>query len=137
MSFAGRAAQPVSTWLFGLLLSVGTALLSACDTNGPYEPATYQVTEGACGEVVFEESIGADSLSAAEAVEAQKVEEYGQDNIALEAYVLEVADEDGTVPEPEFYALRVLDAETKFFVHSVSEVITDEGDLFRLLWCPD
>lgn len=122
-----------------LLLSLGTALLSTCDTSGagPKEQDAYQITEGACGRVVFAESIGADSSSAAEVVEAQKIEEYGQDKITLEAYVLEVADDDGNVPEPEFYALRVLDAETGHLVHSVSEVITDEGDLFKLLWCPD
>lgn len=97
----------------------------------------YRITEGACGDVVFAESIGADSASAFEVVEARKIEEYGAGEVRLEAYALEVVDEQGNVPAPRFYALRVLQAGTGVHVHSVFEVITTEGDLFHLRWCPD
>lgn len=122
-----------------LVLCTGFLFLSACDGNrtGPGEPRVYRITDGACGDVVFVESLGVDSASAFDTVEARKTEEYGQGDIMLEAYALEVVDERGNVPEPDFYALRVLEAGTEMLVHSVSDVITTEGDLFGLRWCPD
>lgn len=120
-------------------MCVGFAFLAACDGNrtGPEDPRAYRITDGACGDVVFVENLGTDSASAVQTVEARKAEEYGQGAVTLEAYRLEVVDQHGNVPEPKFCALRVLDAQTGSLVHSVSEVITTEGDLFSLRWCPD
>ncbi len=122
-----------------LLLCLGIVPLSACDAHGTAsdEPLTYRVTEGACGDVVFVERIGSDATSAFETIEAQKVDQWGRDNVRIEAYALDVVDADGNVPTRSFYALRVLNADTGTHLHSVSEVITSDGDLFRLMWCPD
>lgn len=46
-------------------------------------------------------------------------------------------DQDGAAPRAEFYAVRVLDTDTQLLAHSVAEVLTTEGDLFSLEWCPD
>lgn len=120
-----------------LLLSFAVAILSACDSHSAEESLTYRVTDGACGDVVFVERIGIDSTSAFKTIEARKIDQYGRDDVRIEAYPLEVVDMDGNVPDPEFYGLRVLDVDTRTLLHSVSEVITSEGDLFNLMWCPD
>ena len=124
---------------FALLLCVSCFVFVSCGIVGSRseEPQTYRVTEGACGEAVFVESVGSDSTSAFEAVEKREYEEYGQDEVMLEAYSLKVVDEDGTVPEEEFYGIRALNRETGISLHSVSDVITSEGDLYNLRWCPD
>lgn len=126
-----------------LLFCVNCLFVASCDlissgSEAPSEePKTYRVTEGACGAVVFVESIGSDSSSAAKTVEEQEFKRHGHNNVVLEAHSLEVVDKDGVAPEDEFYAIRVLNTETGLSVHSVSDVITSEGDLYNLLWCPD
>ena len=100
------------------------------------EPATYRITEGACGRVVFEERIGTDSTSAVTTVRQRKIEWFGHTNFTIESTRLEVEDMDGTIPEEKFYGLHILD-EDSLHLHSVSEVITDTGDLYLLKWCPD
>ena len=121
------------------VLCTGLVFLTACDGSrtGPEASGAYRITDGACGVVVFVENLGADSATAVEMVEARKANAYGQGEIVLEAHALEVVDEHGTVPEPDFYALRVLEAGTGVLVHSVTDVITTDGDLFGLQWCPD
>lgn len=122
-----------------LLLSLGFLPSSACDTNSTesVESLIYQVTNGACGEIVFVEKVGVDFSSAFGIVEARKLEVYGRDELTLKAYALKVIANDGSVPDMEFYAIRVLSAQTGTHLHSVSEVITSRGDLFKLVWCPD
>lgn len=114
-------------------------IIAACTDDGvaPEEPITFLIVEGACGEVTFSESIGVDFAAALTVIEMRKVEQFGEDQAVLEPFLLQVVDEHGNPPEPDFYAIRVLDADTGHHVHSVTEVITTDGDLFILLWCPD
>ncbi|MFO8175805.1 MAG: hypothetical protein R6T96_16090 [Longimicrobiales bacterium] len=114
-------------------------ILLSCTNEGvgPREPLTFVVTEGACGTVEFAERIGVDFASAMKVVEDRKAEQYGEGRVILDPRPLEVVDENGNPPEPDFFALWVLDADTGFLVHSVLEVITTDGDLFTLKWCPD
>lgn len=122
-----------------VLLCAGLAFLAACgeDRTGPETPS-YRITDGpACGDVVFAESLGADSAAAFHAMQARKAEQFGEGEITLELHRLEVVDRRGNVPEPRFYAVFVLEAGSGSLMHSVAEVITTEGDLFHLFWCPD
>jgi len=100
------------------------------------QPISYQITDGACGEVIFEENIGTDSLSAVETIRQRQVEFFDHSNFMIESTQLKVQDGNGKVPEEKFFALHILD-EDSLHLHSVSEVITNEGDLFNLSWCPD
>lgn len=100
------------------------------------QPMSYQIIDGACGEVIFEENIGTDSLSAVESIRQRKVEFFGHNNFMIESTQLKVKDEKEIVPEEKFFALHILN-EDSLHLHSVSEVITNEGDLFNLRWCPD
>lgn len=113
--------------------------LPGCDQDpvGLAEPEAYQVTEGACGEVHFVERLGTDFATALEVLDGRKVEQFGVGQVTLETYRLQVVDQDGAAPRAEFYAVRVLEADSQLLAHSVAEVLTTEGDLFSLEWCPD
>ena len=104
---------------------------------GLSESEAYQITEGACGEVVFVENLGPDLASAIEVLEERKIEQLGGGQLRLETYRLEVVDRNGNTPQEEFHAVRVLEGDTQFLAHSVVEVVTSDGDLFHLEWCPD
>jgi hypothetical protein len=120
---------------------LGAALISliSCSESsvGPAEPLTYSIVAGAFGEVVFAESIGVDSASAMAVIEARKAKLFGEGKVTLGLFPLEVVDEHGTPPRADFYAVHVRDANTELLVHSVAEVVTTDGDLFKLLWPPD
>lgn len=120
-------------------LCAALMILVSCNETGvgPEKPLTYLVTAGACGEVVFAERIGVDSVSAVAVIESRKAKQYGEGKVMLDAYPLEVVDKQGHPPQAKFYALRVQDAATGSLIHSVSDVITTDGDLFKLWWCPD
>lgn len=120
------------------LLGAAVQLVAACNGGvGPNTPLTYRVIAGACGDVVFVERIGTDSASAIEVVEVREVEQFGEGDVLLDPYRLEVVDEHHRSPAPRFYALRALSGDSGMFLHSVFEVITTDGDLFHLRWCPD
>ena len=123
----------------GLASAAGFALLLACSgsSTGIEKPIVYTVTSGACGTLAFAETIGTDSASAFAVVETRKTEQFGADKVALVPYELGVIDQHGNVPEQDFYAIRVENAETGMLVHSVFEVISTKGELFTLHWCPD
>ena len=122
-----------------LVPALALLLLAGCDLAGgsSRNALVYRVTEGACGEIVFVEHLAADFDAALQLIEAQKVERYGRDNVALEVRELGVADANGQPPRATFFAVHVLSADSGTHLHSVSEVISSDGDLFNLLWCPD
>ena len=104
----------------------------------------YRVVEGACGYVVGKQKMGVDFDSAFSLYEAQKVEKLrsGCPNIpcydvAVEPHVLKVVDEDNSAPETDFYAMWVINRETGILVGTVNDVLTSEGNLFTIQWCPD
>ncbi|MDP2885370.1 MAG: hypothetical protein Q8P51_10160 [Ignavibacteria bacterium] len=108
------------------------------------EQLSYRVAKGACGRVVFDERIGTGYTSAFKTIEERKVEAFEKycpeapcHRIRLEPFELEVVDEKGVAPAAKFFGLKVLDRETGSLLHSVSEVITTDGDLFQLQWCLD
>ena len=120
----------------GLMWSLAL-LVAACDGSpvGLVKPENYQITEGACGEVIFVNKLGPDLASAIGILEERKIEQFG--DVRLETYRLEVMDQNGDVPQKEFYAVRVLEGDTGSLAHSVVDVVTSDGDLFHLEWCPD
>ena len=125
--------------IFSLVIVIGVIFSCAKivgEETTTEQPISYQVTDGACGEVIYEENIGTDSLSAVETVRQRKVEIFGHGNFMIESTQLKVEDEKGNVPEEKFFALHILD-EDSLHLHSVSEIITNEGDLYSLSWCPD
>lgn len=134
-----HAAPRAMTGLRAAPLCAAVVLAAACTGVGvgPETPLSYRILEGACGDVLFVESIGTDSASALAEVEARKAEWFGDGEVVVAPYALEVVDEHGNPPSARFYALEVLDADTGTRLHSVSEVITTDGDLFHIDWCPD
>ena len=123
-------------------------MVCSCDegkvVDGREGHFVYQVTKGACGRVVLDERIGADYTSAFKTIEAREVESFNKycpdppcNKIRLEAFELEVADEKGVAPAAKFFGLKVLDQDSGSLLHSVSEVITSSGYLYRLEWCLD
>lgn len=122
-----------------LTFGVALALLGSCaDGNvGPEDPPAYQVITGACGKVVFIEKVGEDLESALAVVEARIVESFSAGDVKLELDRLEVVDEQGASPAEEFYLVLVLDPNMEELLFSASDVVTTEGTLFRLQWCPD
>lgn len=129
--------KPLSIFVF-VIIAGGVFSCTKITGDGTVveQAASFQITDGACGEVTFEESIGTDSLSAVETVRQRKVEFFGHSNFRIESTPLEVAEETGNVPEEKFYALHILDKDS-LHLHAVSEVITNEGNLFTLNWCSD
>lgn len=121
------------------MLLPGAVLVSACDggTIAPETAVTYSVRRGACGDVVFHEKIANDSAAALAVIEAHKIAYYGQGAVTLEIHRIEVADRNGNAPAARFYGVWVLNTRTMRLEHSLSEVITTDGELFRLHWCPD
>ena len=122
-----------------LLPALALVLFAGCDLAGGSQRSAlaYRITDGACGEIVFVENLADDFDSAFQMIEAQKVEEYGRENVTLEVRELGVVDSQGETPRAEFYAVHVLSADNGTHLHSVSEVISSDGDLFHLVWCPD
>ena len=104
----------------------------------------YKITNGACGSVIYQEKIGINFETAYNVLEKQKTEEFSKYcpdapcyEIELDYYKIDVVDENNITPSEQFYAIQVLDKSTKMLVHSVSEVITDRGNLYKISWCPD
>lgn len=121
-----------------LLGAVLTFLVSCGDGGaGPGDSPVYTVVAGACGRVVFVERIGVDLESALAVIEARNEEQFGAANVKLELNRLEVVDDRGVPPAADFFYVVVLDAHTEELLPSSSHVITTEGGLFRLEWCPD
>lgn len=132
-----KVYKPLSIGVFFIIISVIFSCTKITGEEATAEqPTSFQITDGACGEVTFEEKVGTDSLSAVETVRQRKVEFFGHNNFSIESTVVEVEGENGKVPNEKFYALHVLD-EDSLHLHSVSEVITNEGNLYILDWCTD
>ena len=117
-----------------------TAMLSAACARGVTEGedlSRYVVVSGACGRLFFVEDLGADSAAALTVVAARKDQQYGAGTTALEPFALGVVDKQGNVPPERFYGILVKGAQSGTMLHSVVEVISTIGDLYRLSWCPD
>ena len=132
------------------ITTLALALAQGCREN----PATsnekdsnqtkYTVIEGACGNIFYQEKIATNFETAYGEIEKRKTEYFSKHcpnapchEIKLEYYQIEVVDENNIAPSEQFFAIQVLDKHTKMLLHSVSEVITNDGDLYRLTWCPD
>ena len=131
------------------ILSVVTLFNSCKDSsifNEPYivNQTEFKIESGACGSIIFSEKIGNNYLSAYKELEDRKLYEFNKNcpnvpcnEIQFESYKIEVVDKNNKTPNEEFYAIRVIDKQTKLLLHSVSEVITTNGNFFRICWCPD
>lgn len=115
------------------------AAASACGSPTDPQPGIpiYDIVEGACGRVLFDEHVGPDSAAVLAEVRRRKVEEFGEGGFVLDLLPLSVVDDDGVAPEERFYGVEVLDPAGGTHLHSVHEVLTTRGDLFILSWCPD
>lgn len=132
-----KVYKPLSIGVFFIIISVIFSCTKITGEEATAEqPISFQITNGACGEVIFEENVGTDSLSAVETVRQRKVEFFGHSNFMIESTLVKVEGENGNVPSEKFYALHILD-EDSLHLHSVSEVITNEGNLYILDWCTD
>ena len=69
-----------------VMLGAALMILVSCSEKGvgPEMPLKYSIVTGACGEVVFAESIGADSASAMAVIEARKAKQYGEGKVILD-----------------------------------------------------
>ncbi len=102
------------------------------------------ITGYGCGSITFIEHIGNDFISAFRELEKRKAVEFSRycpddpcAEVELEPFEIEVVDKNNNKPPEKFFAIKVLDKNTGMLLHSVSEVITTRGDLFRMNWCPD
>lgn len=112
---------------------------TACDVlSGSTEPnvdARYEIVHGVCGTLTYQGRIGIDDEMALRVLEAQKREQYT--GVELDVFEITVVDENGDVPNPSFYAVRVVDRSSGHIVHGLHEVITSNGALYHIQWCPD
>jgi len=131
-----------------LISFVIVILCSSCRENEPINspvissPPQYKIVKGACGVVIYQENLGADYEAALKELEKIKSEYFLKScpnapcyEIILESFLLEVVDENNVKPTVQFNAIRVLDKKTKMLLHSVSEVITSDGNLYIISWC--
>ncbi len=138
--------SPIAIWLSVILCS--SALWWGCkknaaDDNGPSQ-TQFKIISGACGSAVFQEKIGADFQTAYSELERRKSDYFSRscpnipcNEVELESYEIGVADNNDVNPGEQFFAVRVLDKNSKMLLHSVSEVITSSGNLYQISWCPD
>jgi hypothetical protein len=116
------------------------AFVTACSEDSGTDPDTtrrFTVVAGACGVVEFKEVIGTDSASAVAVIESRSAELFGKDTLTIEPQRLEVIDKDGNTPDARFYAIGVLDPDTRQHVISLSDVVTTRGERYQLHWCLD
>jgi hypothetical protein len=104
----------------------------------------YRITQGACGSVIYQEKIGTNFESAYNELEKRETEyfsKYCPDepcyDVELDYYQIKVVDENNIIPREQFFAIRVLNKHTNMLLHSVSEVITNNGNLYKISWCLD
>lgn len=131
------------------VLFIFSFFITSCEesvtADGYIENETeFLIIKGGCGSIIFVEKIGYDFVSAFKELEKRKVIEFSRScpddpctEIKLEPFEIEVADKNNDRPPEKFFAIMVLNKNTNMLLHSVSEVITTRGDLFRMNWCPD
>ena len=127
-----------------LSLIIGCKKGEITDNENTITQTEYEITEGACGSVIYQEHIARNFEIAYNKLEKQESENYSKYcpndpcyEIKLEYYKIEVVDENNVTPSEQFFAIWVLDKETNMLLHSVHEVITDRGNLYYIAWCPD
>jgi hypothetical protein len=130
--------------VFSFSLAINACKESTVSNNHIGNQTEFLITDGACGSITFVEQIGYDFISAFKELEKRKVIEFSRycpDNpcaeVVLEPFEINVSDKYNNIPPEKFFAIRVLDKKTGLLMHSVSEVITTYGDLFRINWCLD
>ncbi len=106
-------------------LAIATSSLAA-------DSSPIRVVEGACGTLSFVSSVGHDYNSALQAMQARLQCNVRSGPCKIEPFEIEVA----PVQPTHFYALKVVNARG-MLEYGVSNVITTDGRLFTILWCPD
>lgn len=131
------------------IITLALALAQGCKENAitndeDSNQTTYTVIEGACGNIFYQEKIATNFETAYNEIEKRKTKYFSTHcpnvpchEVKLEYYQIAVVDENSIAPSEQFFAIQVLDKHTKMLLHSVSEVITNNGNLYTLTWCPD
>src|SRR5262245_55085594 len=100
------------------------------------EQPPLRILKGACGTLGYVAKLGGDYESALAAVQARNYRKLDCGArgapCRFEPYEITVTPEQ----DVQFFALRVLDS-NGMLVHSVSQVLTTDGQLFVIHWCPD
>ena len=100
---------------------------------------SFQVTTGACGSVTFVRKVANDYDSAISEMQRSLSISNPPEQCTVKAGCRLEPFEIGVAGSPgrRFYALRVVDTQTGRQAHGVSQVVTSDGQLFNLRWCPD
>lgn len=127
-------------YVFASLIALSAIVWScskpAGEGVGPEMTNRYHITSGACGQLVFVESVGIDSASAAKVVRQRQAASLGRNNFIMTSTSLTVEDEKGSIPAEKFFAMHVF-LDDSLQMHLIPGVITDKGNLYRFSWCPD
>lgn len=105
----------------------------------------YRADKDMCGEIIFSKKLAENFNSALKMLEAEKKDEFSKycpnnpcHEIELESKkVQELKDVYGNVVNINLYFIKVKDKSTGLSVHSLSEAIDEDGNLYYLHWCPD
>lgn len=105
----------------------------------------YRADKEVCGVIVFSKNLAEDFNSAYNILETEKKDKFSKycpDNpcheIELESTkVQELKDLNGDVVNLDLYLIKVKDKSTGVIVHSLSEAIDEEGNLYYLRGCLD
>ena len=130
---ASQAARDLCL-VFGLF-----ALLQSSWAQGAEATPSFRATSGVCGRVFFVKKIAADYQSAM--LEMQRGVSAsdprspcaGKAGCRLESFEIGVEGNPGT----HFYALKLVDTQTGKQAAGVGQVISSDGRLFGIHWCPD
>ena len=132
-----------------LTLLVCTLFLAGCSSSAPPEKSsgrtTYKADKDLCGNIVFSRKLGEDYDSALAILSTEKknlFSKYCPDNPCAEVEIAphkvqELTDLDGNKVDLDIYLISVKDASTKVLLHSLSEAIDEEGNLYDVAFCPD
>lgn len=137
---------------FIMSLTIAALLLTfsfaACDeivqSSDIQMEQSYEIVSGACGTVELQERISLNLLGSVKILEDKWSEYYSSGcpdefckEISIELSEIEVTDSENIPPSLPFYAVRVIDNSNGLIVHGVSEVVTFNGYLYQINWCPD
>ena len=98
--------------------------------------ATYKITNGACGKLVYVRKV-APTYDEAVAILKTAKEKQWRKTLNVVPNELTIEKSDKVAPTTKFFALEFITQKGNETIHSWSEVVSTDGELYQLDWCPD